>query len=234
MKKLKERIKDEEKINREYKKSEDDSEILMVKRQVDEMKKAIAQKKAQEEQNKRAMSVKLENDIKKATDSELEEECVQKTLQIQGEEEEKAVENMIQHDSETREQRELKEKEQKILKMMEDQGKNIALEEETLDETIKRMTKAMQYNMVQSIENFERVIDPEMCYMAEYAFPEGVDTVDQRRQHVCTKKIDITQIDIDSINSCLVPEFFCDVCCNYNIGPSDEVGREECVEKCRG
>ena len=54
------------------------------------------------------------------------------------------------------------------------------------------MTKAMQYNMVQSIENFERVIDPEMCYMAEYAFPEKIDTVDQRRQYVCTQMIDIT------------------------------------------
>jgi len=31
-----------------------------------------------------------------------------------------------------------------------------------------------------------------------------------------------------------VPEFFCDVCCNYNIGPSDELGREQCVERCRG
>ena len=46
--------------------------------------------------------------------------------------------------------------------------------------------------------------------------------------------IDITQIDIDSINSCLVPEFFCDVCCNYNIGPSDELARESCVQRCKG
>lgn len=45
--------------------------------------------------------------------------------------------------------------------------------------------------------------------------------------------IDITQLDIDSINSCLIPEYFCDVCCNYNIGPSDENGRETCVNKCR-
>ena len=92
----------------------------------------------------------------------------------------------------------------------------------------------MQYNMVQSIENFERVIDPEMCYMAEYDFPKGVETLDERRKYICTQMIDITQIDIDSINSCLVPEFFCDVCCNYNIGPSDELGREQCVERCRG
>jgi len=40
--------------------------------------------------------------------------------------------------------------------------------------------------MVQSIENFERVIDPEMCYMAEYDFPKGVETLDERRKYICT------------------------------------------------
>lgn len=46
LKKLKKRVEEEEKVDKEFTKSEDDQEVLMVKRQVDEMKKAIAQKKA--------------------------------------------------------------------------------------------------------------------------------------------------------------------------------------------
>ena len=44
--------------------------------------------------------------------------------------------------------------------------------------------------------------------------------------------IDPEVIDIDTINSCMLPDFFCDVCCNNNIGPGEEVQREECVQKC--
>jgi len=35
--------------------------------------------------------------------------------------------------------------------------------------------------------------------------------------------IDPEVIDIDTINSCMLPDFFCDVCCNNNIGPGEEV-----------
>ena len=40
-------------------------------------------------------------------------------------------------------------------------------------------------------------------------------------------------MDIETINDCMVPDYFCDVCCNYNIGPADEVGREKCASECR-
>jgi len=40
-------------------------------------------------------------------------------------------------------------------------------------------------------------------------------------------------VDIETINDCMVSEYFCDVCCNYNIGPADEVGREKCTSECR-
>lgn len=39
-------------------------------------------------------------------------------------------------------------------------------------------------------------------------------------------------MDIESINDCLIPQYFCDVCCNYNIGKANEVGREKCVTQC--
>ena len=45
--------------------------------------------------------------------------------------------------------------------------------------------------------------------------------------------IDPQAVDIETVNDCMVPEYFCDVCCNYNIGPADEVGREKCVTECR-
>jgi len=40
-------------------------------------------------------------------------------------------------------------------------------------------------------------------------------------------------VDIETVNDCMVSEYFCDVCCNYNIGPADEMGRENCVQECR-
>jgi len=45
--------------------------------------------------------------------------------------------------------------------------------------------------------------------------------------------IDPQAVDIESINDCMVPDYFCDVCCNYNIGPADEMGREKCTADCR-
>jgi len=45
--------------------------------------------------------------------------------------------------------------------------------------------------------------------------------------------IDPLDMDIENINDCLIPSYFCDVCCNYNIGKANEVGREKCVTKCQ-
>jgi len=45
------------------------------------------------------MTIKLENDIKDASEMVSQQECVQKTQQIKEEEEEKAVENLIQAES---------------------------------------------------------------------------------------------------------------------------------------
>jgi len=40
-------------------------------------------------------------------------------------------------------------------------------------------------------------------------------------------------VDIETINDCMVPIYFCDVCCNYNIGPADEMAREKCASDCK-
>ena len=71
-----------------------------------------------------------------------------------------------------------------------------------------------------------------MCYLAEYAFPKEMRTKEDKQKYVCTRMIDPTDMDIESINDCLIPAYFCDVCCNYNIGKANEVGREKCVTKC--
>lgn len=71
-----------------------------------------------------------------------------------------------------------------------------------------------------------------MCYLADYAFPGDIKTKEQKQKYVCTRMIDPTDMDIESINDCLIPNFFCDVCCDYNIGKANEVGREECATKC--
>ena len=45
--------------------------------------------------------------------------------------------------------------------------------------------------------------------------------------------IDPADIDIDNINNCMIENYFCDVCCDTNIGAADEVGREKCTNKCK-
>jgi len=71
-----------------------------------------------------------------------------------------------------------------------------------------------------------------MCYLSEYAFPKEARTKEDKQKYVCTRMIDPTDMDIESINDCLIPAYFCDVCCNYNIGKANEVGREKCAVKC--
>lgn len=108
VKTLRQRVKDEEKINREYTKQNNDQEVLMVQRYVDEMKKAVADEVNNQNQEKRELTVKLEDDIQDSMKQQQQEVCLQKALQIQESEEERAVENMIQSESETREEMELK------------------------------------------------------------------------------------------------------------------------------
>lgn len=72
---------------------------------------------------KRQMTIKLENDIKDASEMVSQQECVQKTQQIKEEEEEKAVENLIQAESQTRESKELDKKKDGIIAMLKTQGK---------------------------------------------------------------------------------------------------------------
>ena len=55
---------------------------------------------------------------------------------------------MINAESETREEEELKKQQEDLIKQLKEKGKNIALQEGSLDETIQKMTKQMQYNMV--------------------------------------------------------------------------------------
>lgn len=69
------------------------------------------------------MTIKLENDIKDASEMVSQQECVQKTQQIKEEEEEKAVENLIQAESQTRESKELDKKKDGIIAMLKTQGK---------------------------------------------------------------------------------------------------------------
>lgn len=71
---------------------------------------------------KRQMTIKLENDIKDASEMVSQQECVQKTQQIKEEEEEKAVENLIQAESQTRESKELDKKKDGIIAMLKTQG----------------------------------------------------------------------------------------------------------------
>lgn len=151
------------------------------------------------------MTIKLENDIKDASEILSEQECVQKTQQIQEEEEEKAVESLIQNESQTRESQELDEKKNRIITMLKKQGENVQTQENELDSTITKMTKAMQYNMVQSVQNYEKVLDPTMCYLADYGFPSDIKTKEQKQQYVCTRMIDPTDMDIENINDCLIP-----------------------------
>lgn len=71
-----------------------------------------------------------------------------------------------------------------------------------------------------------------MCDMSKNEFPKGVETKHDRMNYICTQMIDPQALDIETINDCMVDEYFCDVCCNFNIGPADEVGRESCVKTC--
>jgi len=157
---LRKRIKQNEMVKQELDEEQNSAEVLMVQKQVENIKNAVMKEKSEQAIAKRAMTVKLENDIKSASEMEVEQECVQKTQQIQEEEEEKEVENMIQNESQTRESKELEAKKEAILAQLKAQGNHIALQENELDSTINKMTKAMQYNMVQSVQNYEKVLDP--------------------------------------------------------------------------
>ena len=80
---LRERLKDDEKVNQEYSKTNNAQELMMVHKYIENMKKAVADEVNKQNQDKRELTVKLENDIKKSVSTTMQEECLQKALQIQ-------------------------------------------------------------------------------------------------------------------------------------------------------
>ena len=68
---LKEKIKQDEKVNQEYSKTNNDQELIMVQKYVDNMKRAVADEVNKQNQQKRELTVKLENDIKKSVGTSL-------------------------------------------------------------------------------------------------------------------------------------------------------------------
>lgn len=74
---LKRRLIDEEKTNKEYSNEEDNNEMLMVKRFMDEVKKEVTKAKSQQAEERRKQTVKLQQDIEESREMEKEQECIE-------------------------------------------------------------------------------------------------------------------------------------------------------------
>lgn len=155
-----------------------------------------------------------------------------KALEIRGEEEERQVEQMIQSESQTREQKELDKKKKDLMNSLDAESKKIIEGQDDLTEAVRKMKEDMKQKMVQTVIGLNKREDVEMCYFLQTMFPKEVRTTDQKIHYTCEKMVDIQNVDIDLTNQCLLDKQFCRVCCNYNVGELLAAEREKCQETC--
>ncbi len=176
--------------------------------------------------------MELEEAIDEAKLQESQNACLEKALEIRGEEEEKEVEQMIQTEGQLRETKELDKKKKDLMKGLDKEAKRIIESQGDLTDAVRKMKEEMKQKMVQTVTNLNRQTTPDMCYFMEFNFPSTAKTTSQRIKMQCETMVDIQNIDIDLTNQCLLPTSFCRVCCNYNIGEMNPVEREKCSETC--
>lgn len=162
----------------------------------------------------------------------MQNECLDKAIEIRGEEEEKQVEQMIQSESQTREQKELENKKKDLMKNLDEESKKIIDSQNDLTDAVRKMKEDMKQKMVQTVIGLNKEQDVEMCYFMQSMFPKDIRTIDQKIKFTCEKMIDIQNVDIDLTNQCLLERSFCRVCCNYNVGELLASEREGCFETC--
>jgi high-affinity Fe2+/Pb2+ permease len=118
--------------------------------------------------------VELDEAIEEAKTQQVQNECLDKALEIKGEEEEKEVEQMIQTESELRETKELDKKKKELLKGLDKESKRIIESQDDLTEAVRKMREEMKQKMVQVVTGLNRYTDSEMCYFMEFNFPDTV------------------------------------------------------------
>ena len=100
-------------------------------------------------------------------------------------------------------------------------------QDELLDNE-KNMQREIRNMMVQQVVNYEKVIDPSICYNEAV---RGFNA--QGIRNACGQMVHPgPDLDVKFLTNCLTPEYFCAVCCEYNIGASKELDREKCEEHC--
>lgn len=131
-----------------------------------------------------------------------------------------------------RETKELDKKKKDLLKGLDKESRRIIDSQDDLTEAVRKMREEMKQKMVQVVTGLNRLQDPDMCYFMEFSFPDTIRTTTQKIKHQCEAMLDIQNVDIDLTNQCLLETGFCRVCCNYNIGEMDAMGREKCQKTC--
>lgn len=92
---------------------------------MDGFKKDIRTKKAEGQQERREKTVELEQAIEETKQQQVQNECMDKAIEIRGEEEERQVEQMIQSEGQTREQKELDKKKKDLMNNLDEESKKI-------------------------------------------------------------------------------------------------------------
>lgn len=123
-----------------------------------------------------------------------------KALEIRGEEEERQVEQMIQSESQTREQKELDTKKKDLMNSLDAESKKIIEGQDDLTDAVRKMKDDMKQKMVQTVVGLNKKEDVEMCYFLQTMFPKDIRTTDQKIHYTCEKLVDIQNVDIDLTN----------------------------------
>lgn len=89
-----------------------------LKQYLDKFKNDIANKKMQASQERREKTIELQEAVDKTKLQEVQNQCLEKSLEIRGEEEEKEVDQLIQQETTSREKKELDKKKKEISKSL--------------------------------------------------------------------------------------------------------------------
>lgn len=101
---------------------------------------------------------------------------------------------------------------------------------EKLKEAERQIQEQVKKSLITEVLNFQKIIDPAICY------DERLKGGNEKQiKKACGTILEPGKApDLKLLINCMNPKFFCQICCNENIGEAYEDKRTKCKTRCFG
>ena len=155
--------------------------------------------------------------------------CIEQALQVKSLEDEKTLEELLDEMKMDKERNIWKTATKRLEYMWKLESENMHSQESDLKKAEYEIREKMKKDLIQETAEWTKNLDPYDCYSNKLT---GGNVV--KMKAVCANMIDYGAApDLKKFLDCLNPKFFCQTCCGYYIGASNEGDRIKCEQRCK-